>query len=72
MSSNQGNDDNKDGMRKRKFVPSEANRDINVRKQRLDMGDGMSLREIRAVNEAADKIANTKEEILRTIFPSCK
>ena len=72
MSSNQGNDDNKDGMRKHKFVPSDANRDINVRKQRLDIGDGMSLAEIRAVNGAADKIANTKEEILSTIFPSCK
>ena len=30
-------DDEEEGTRKRKFVPSEANRDINVRKQRLDV-----------------------------------
>lgn len=47
----EGGDDGK----KRKFVPSEANRDINVRKQKLEMGEGQSLAEIRAANEAADK-----------------
>lgn len=41
--------------RKRKFVPSEANRDVNTRKQRIDAGGGMSMAEIRAANEAADK-----------------
>ncbi len=50
-------DDEEDGTRKRKFVPSEANRDINVRKQRLDVDGGQSLSEIRAANEAADKQA---------------
>uniref|UniRef100_A0A7S4MAX6 PWI domain-containing protein n=1 Tax=Odontella aurita TaxID=265563 RepID=A0A7S4MAX6_9STRA len=40
--------------RKRKFVPSEANRDINARKQRLDTGE-MSLADIRAANMAADR-----------------
>jgi len=44
-----------DGKKKRKFVPSEANRDINVRKPRLDVEGGQSLSEIRAANEAADK-----------------
>ncbi|KAK1745273.1 hypothetical protein QTG54_004564 [Skeletonema marinoi] len=34
-----------------------ANRDINVRKQRLDVEGGQSLSEIRAANEAADKKA---------------
>ena len=61
---------NDEPSRKRKFVPSEANRDINVRKQRLDMGDGMSMQEIRAANEAEDQnIATTKEQILATTFP---
>eukprot|EP00984_Skeletonema_dohrnii_P030638 scaffold22288_cov153-Skeletonema_dohrnii-CCMP3373.AAC.1 len=50
-------DDEEEGTRKRKFVPSEANRDINVRKQRLDVEGGQSLSEIRAANEAADKEA---------------
>mmetsp|Transcript_36662 Transcript_36662/g.79148 ORF Transcript_36662/g.79148 Transcript_36662/m.79148 type:complete len:168 (-) Transcript_36662:519-1022(-) len=56
--------------KKRKFVPSEANRDINVRKPRLDVeGGGKTLSEIRAANEAADAAANfvvqtTKEGIL--------
>ena len=49
--------DEEDVTRKRKFVPSEANRDINVRKQRLDVEGGQSLSEIRAANEAADKQA---------------
>mmetsp|Transcript_27462 Transcript_27462/g.61006 ORF Transcript_27462/g.61006 Transcript_27462/m.61006 type:complete len:780 (+) Transcript_27462:228-2567(+) len=50
--------DNEDEQqsRKRKFVPSEANRDINARKQRIDAGDGgMTMAEIRAANEAADR-----------------
>lgn len=50
-------DDEEEGTRKRKFIPSEANRDINVRKQRLDVEGGQSLSEIRAANEAADKQA---------------
>ena len=58
--------------KKRKFVPSEANRDINVRKQKLDMEEGQSLSQIRAANEAADKqqvatsfvVQTTKEGIL--------
>ena len=67
-------DDEEEGTRKRKFVPSEANRDINVRKQRLDVEGGQSLSEIRAANEAADKqaaaasssivVQTTKEGIL--------
>eukprot|EP00985_Skeletonema_marinoi_P000821 scaffold314_cov197-Skeletonema_marinoi.AAC.8 len=50
-------DGEEEGTRKRKFVPSEANRDINVRKQRLDVEGGQSLSEIRAANKAADKEA---------------
>jgi len=48
-----------ESSRKRKFVPSEANRDINTRKQRLDVvAEGTkSLSEIRAENEAADAAA---------------
>eukprot|EP00573_Skeletonema_grethae_P005664 CAMPEP_0201712612 /NCGR_PEP_ID=MMETSP0578-20130828/59730_1 /ASSEMBLY_ACC=CAM_ASM_000663 /TAXON_ID=267565 /ORGANISM="Skeletonema grethea, Strain CCMP 1804" /LENGTH=638 /DNA_ID=CAMNT_0048201673 /DNA_START=1 /DNA_END=1917 /DNA_ORIENTATION=- len=67
-------DDEEEGTRKRKFVPSEANREINVRKQRLDVEGGQSLSEIRAANEAADKqaaaasssivVQTTKEGIL--------
>lgn len=66
-----------DDTKKRKFVPSEANRDdINVRKQRIDMQGG-SLAEIRAANEAADKeqsssaLYTAKEDILAayTMFP---
>ena len=54
-----GVDDSEDGTgKKRKFVPSEANRDINARKQKLDVVEGgKSLSEIRAANEAADKAA---------------
>ena len=60
---------------KRKFVPSEANRDdINVRKRRIDTG-GATVAEIRAANEAADN-ANAsffteKQDILAssTMFP---
>ena len=62
-----------DGSTKRKFIPSEANRDINTRKQKLDV-DGMSLSEIRAANMAADAAASvtmavdatSKESILST------
>lgn len=67
-------DTTEDESKKRKFVPSEANRDdINVRKQRIDM-EGASLAEIRAANEAADKqsaVYTTKEDILAawTMFP---
>ncbi|KAL7531608.1 hypothetical protein ACHAXR_004132 [Thalassiosira sp. AJA248-18] len=43
--------------KKRKFVPSEANRDINARKTKLDVEGGKTLSEIRAANEAADKQA---------------
>jgi len=66
-------DEEEDTSKKRKFVPSEANRDINVRKQRLDVEGGQSLSEIRAANEAADKqaaaaasfaVQTTKEGIL--------
>eukprot|EP00970_Alexandrium_tamarense_P001507 scaffold160_cov188-Alexandrium_tamarense.AAC.10 len=60
-----------EGSKKRKFVPSEANRDINVRKARIDVVGGQSLSEIRAANEAADKAAastfvaqTTKEGVL--------
>jgi len=62
--------DDGEGGRKRKFVPSEANRDINARKPRLDVeSGGKTLSEIRAANEAADAAANfvvqtTKEGIL--------
>ena len=45
-----------DDGKKPKFV-SEANRDINSRKQRLNVDGGKSLSEIRAANEAADKQA---------------
>jgi hypothetical protein len=62
-----------DESKKRKFVPSEANRDdINVRKQRIDMA-GASVSEIRAANQAADQSSffTTKEDILapNTMFP---
>lgn len=49
--------------RKRKFIPSEANRDINARKERLVVGGEDSLAAIRAANEAADKEKALKEEI---------
>jgi len=61
-----GSDPNTANPRKRKFVPSEANRDLNARKQRIDAGDGdggPSMAEIRAANEAADR---KKEALLRT------
>jgi len=72
---NVNNIDGNDGdpeSKKRKFIPSEANRDINVRKPRLDVEGGPSLSEIRAANEAADRAAasapfvpqTTKEGIL--------
>jgi hypothetical protein len=48
--------DDGDG-KKRKFVPSEANRDVNARRQKLDVEGGTSLSEIRAANEAADAAA---------------
>ena len=50
---------NGEDTKKRKFVPSEANRDINVRKPRLDVEGGKSLSEIRVANEASDKAAAT-------------
>ena len=53
-----GGDEEQVNSRKRKFVPSEANRDINTRRQRIDAGGdagGMTMAEIRAFNEAADK-----------------
>lgn len=43
---------------KRKFVPSEANRDLNKRKQRIDTGSGVTMAELRAANEAADASAS--------------
>lgn len=48
-------DNDQEGGKKRKFVPSEANRDINVRKPCLDVEGGKTLSEIRAANEAVDK-----------------
>ena len=48
--------DDGDG-KKRKFVPSEANRDVNARRQKLEVEGGTSLSEIRAANEAADAAA---------------
>lgn len=70
----QQEDEDEATTKKRKFIPSEANRDINVRKQRLDVEGGQSLSEIRAANEAADKkaaaavssfvVQTTKEGIL--------
>lgn len=47
--------------KKRKFVPSEANLDINARKQTLNVND-MSVSEIRAANMAADAMAATAAE----------
>lgn len=78
-------DDAEDGGRKRKFVPSEANRDINARKQKLDVDEGgKTMSEIRASNEAADKQAQAeaREFVVQTTnegilgegskFPSAK
>ncbi len=56
--------DNSDGpATKKKFIPSEANREINARKERLvvDNNGGQSLADIRAENEAADKKAKMEE-----------
>jgi hypothetical protein len=45
-------------QKKRKFVPSEANQDINARKPRMDADlSMMNMSEIRAQNEAADAAA---------------
>ena len=67
-----GGEEEQVNSRKRKFVPSEANRDINTRRQRIDAGGdvgGMTMTEIRAANEAADKkkatSALSKEDILK-------
>lgn len=56
--------DNNEPMRKKTFIPSEANRDINIRRERLDVtNEGTtSLAAIRAANEAADKAKREKEE----------
>mmetsp|Transcript_18071 Transcript_18071/g.27079 ORF Transcript_18071/g.27079 Transcript_18071/m.27079 type:complete len:740 (+) Transcript_18071:61-2280(+) len=73
-----GDDNANEPQTKRKFVPSEANRDINARKERLVV-DG-SLAAIRAANEAADKKKKvleyldsastfTKDQILSGSFP---
>ena len=58
-------DGNDDEQRKRKFVPSEANREPNARRTRLDVEGGggpSSLSEIRAANEAADAAAAASSE----------
>ena len=67
-----GGEEEQVNSRKRKFVPSEANRDINTRRQRIDAGGdvgGMTMAEIRAANEAADKkkavSVLSKEDILK-------
>jgi hypothetical protein len=55
---------------KRKFIPSEANRDLNARKQRLDVDGNTSLSEIRAANEAADELRRAEEaEALAAVVP---
>jgi len=59
-------DDGGEAGTKRKFVPSEANRDINVRKQKLDVEGGQTLAEIRAANEAADKAAAASTFVAQT------
>eukprot|EP00586_Coscinodiscus_wailesii_P023739 CAMPEP_0172499194 /NCGR_PEP_ID=MMETSP1066-20121228/123712_1 /TAXON_ID=671091 /ORGANISM="Coscinodiscus wailesii, Strain CCMP2513" /LENGTH=361 /DNA_ID=CAMNT_0013272805 /DNA_START=150 /DNA_END=1232 /DNA_ORIENTATION=+ len=66
-------EENEGGNKKRKFVPSEANRDLNARKQRLDTATGTasSLSAIRDANKAADAAAEvadklTKETLLAT------
>ena len=51
--------EDRDDGKNRKFLPSKANRDINVSKQKLEIGEGQILAEIRAANVAADK---SKEE----------
>ena len=58
-----GGDD--EPSRKKKFIPSEANRDFNTRKERLVVGETggeTSLAAIRAANEAADKAKRETEE----------
>ncbi|KAL3823740.1 hypothetical protein ACHAXA_004833 [Cyclostephanos tholiformis] len=58
------------GGSKRKFVPSEANRDINARKQRLEVDGNTSLSEIRAANEAADELRRAEEAVaLAAVVP---
>lgn len=46
--------------KKKKFVPLEANRNLNARKQRINM-EGLSLAEICARNEVEDAAAKEKE-----------
>ncbi len=62
---NTSNSNTEEPQAKKKFVPSEANRDINARKERLVVdgsgGSGTSLAAIRAANEAADR-ARAEEE----------
>jgi hypothetical protein len=52
--------------KKMKFIPSEVNRDINTRKERLIVngtgGEMTSLAAIRAANEAADKAKEEEEK----------
>mmetsp|Transcript_31700 Transcript_31700/g.36630 ORF Transcript_31700/g.36630 Transcript_31700/m.36630 type:complete len:723 (+) Transcript_31700:192-2360(+) len=56
---------------KRKFIPSEANRDVNSRKQRLDMIEGTSsMAAIRAANEAADRAAEATKPTPVAPIPS--
>lgn len=73
-------DNNDDGpLKKKKFIPSDANRDINARKERIVVdGTGeMSLAAIRAANEAADKEKEylneaktySNDQILSAMFP---
>ena len=42
---------------KRKFVPSEANRDGTERRQKIELADGSSMAAIRAANQAEDSVA---------------
>jgi hypothetical protein len=54
------NQEEESNQKKRKFVPSEANQDINARKPRMDADlSMMNMAEIRAQNEAADAAAAT-------------
>eukprot|EP00592_Proboscia_alata_P026963 CAMPEP_0194444578 /NCGR_PEP_ID=MMETSP0176-20130528/127357_1 /TAXON_ID=216777 /ORGANISM="Proboscia alata, Strain PI-D3" /LENGTH=896 /DNA_ID=CAMNT_0039270993 /DNA_START=177 /DNA_END=2868 /DNA_ORIENTATION=+ len=60
-----------DSGTKRKFIPSEANRDVNSRKQRLDMIEGTSsMAAIRAANEAADRAAEATKPTPVAPIPS--
>jgi len=55
-------EEEEEATKKRKFVPSEANRDINQRRQKLDTGGELtSLAAIRAANEAEDAAATRKQ-----------